>query len=253
MRRDLVHCMRVILLGAFLLCCGLLSDGNRAFKGQDTTETEKLFQISTLKALLSGAYDGEMPVGELKKHGDFGIGAADRLDGELIALDGQFYRFDVMEKAIPVSDLMKIPFAVVTFFEEDDSQTIMDGPFDFSAIKKCIDAMITNKDMFYAIRITGTFESLATRSMPAQKKSYAKLDEIIAKEQEIRDFKNLEGTMVGFWYPRYVGGIHVPGYHFHFITKDRKQGGHVLDCRLIVGEIQVDRKAKIHIELLEQS
>ena len=125
------------------------------------------------------------------------------------------------------------------------------GPIDFSTFRKSLDALITNKDFFYAIRIKGEFESLVFRSVPAHKKLHRKLDEVLINEQKVRDYRNLKGTIVGFWYPRYVGGINVPGYHFHFITKDRKRGGHVLDCRLINGEVLIDRTPKIHIELLK--
>lgn len=241
----------MFLLVVSFLCSGFLLAENRPFVGQDSHKRETLFQISTMNALLSGAFDGEMTIGELKKHGDFGIGATDKLNGEMIALDGEFYRFNVFRQAFPVSDSMKTPFAAVTFFDGDESLVIENGPIDFSTFRKSMDAMITNKDIFYAIRIKGEFESLVIRGVPAQKKPYRKPDEVFKNEQKIINFHNLKGTMVGFWYPRYVGGINVPGYHFHFITKDRKRGGHVLDCRLINGEILIDRIRKIHIELLK--
>ena len=248
---NLAYRRIMFLLGVSFLCGGFFLAENRPFVGQDSPDRETLFQISTMNALLAGAFDGEKTIGELKKHGDFGIGATDKLDGEMIALDGEFYRFNVLGQASPVSDFMKTPFAAVTFFDGDESLAIENGPIDFSTFRKSMDAMITNKDIFYAIRIKGEFESLVIRGVPAQKKPYRKLEEVLRNRQKITDFHNLKGTMVGFWYPRYVGGINIPGYHFHFITKDRKRGGHVLDCRLINGEIRIDRTRKIHIELLE--
>lgn len=241
----------MFLLGVSFLCGRFFLAENRPFIDQESPDRETLFQISTMNALLAGAFDGEKTIGELKKQGDFGIGAIDRLDGEMIALDGEFYRFNVLGQASPVSDFIKTPFAAVTFFDGDESLVIENGPIDFSTFRKSMDAMITNKDIFYAIRIKGEFESLVIRGVPAQKKPYRKLGEVLKDEQQIKDFHNLKGTMVGFWYPRYVGGINIPGYHFHFITKDRKRGGHVLDCRLITGKIWIDRTRKIHIELLK--
>ncbi|HBV96348.1 MAG TPA: hypothetical protein DEF36_04835 [Desulfotomaculum sp.] len=41
----------------------------------------------------------------------------------------------------------------------------------------------------------------------------------------------------------------VPGYHLHFISADRKHGGHLLDCRLAEGIIQVDRSEDFHMML----
>ena len=40
--------------------------------------------------------------------------------------------------------------------------------------------------------------------------------------------KDVEGTMVGFYSPNYIGALNVPGLHLHFISKDHKMGGHVL-------------------------
>ena len=58
-------------------------------------EPHVLFQASTIAALLEGAYDGDLSFAELAEHGDLGLGTLDGLDGEMIALDGRFYRADV--------------------------------------------------------------------------------------------------------------------------------------------------------------
>lgn len=47
-----------------------------------------LYQVSTINALLEGIYDGDTSYGELKQHGDFGIGTFSGLDGGMIELDG---------------------------------------------------------------------------------------------------------------------------------------------------------------------
>ena len=54
-----------------------------------------LFQASTIAALLDGAYEGDLTFAELAEHGDLGLGTLNGLDGEMIALDGRFYRADV--------------------------------------------------------------------------------------------------------------------------------------------------------------
>lgn len=50
-----------------------------------------IYQTSTMLALLDGLYDGVVAFEELQKHGDFGIGTFDQLNGEMIAFDGEFY------------------------------------------------------------------------------------------------------------------------------------------------------------------
>ncbi|MBM3118749.1 MAG: acetolactate decarboxylase [Chloroflexi bacterium] len=78
-----------------------------------------LFQVSTIEALSKGVYDGDVSFKDLKKHGDFGIGTFDGLDGEMVALAGEFYQIKADGKAYAVEDTMVTPFAIVTFFEPD--------------------------------------------------------------------------------------------------------------------------------------
>ena len=65
-------------------------------------EPHVLFQASTIGALLDGAYDGDLSFAELAEHGDLGLGTLNGLDGEMIALDGRFYRADVEGAIHPV-------------------------------------------------------------------------------------------------------------------------------------------------------
>ena len=58
-------------------------------------EPHVLFQASTIGALLDGAYEGDVTFAELAEHGDLGLGTLNGLDGEMIAVDGSFYRADV--------------------------------------------------------------------------------------------------------------------------------------------------------------
>src|SRR5215208_165483 len=60
--------------------------------GAETREPHSIFQTSTLDALLGGAYDGDVTFADLALRGDLGLGTLDGLDGEMIALDGAFYR-----------------------------------------------------------------------------------------------------------------------------------------------------------------
>ena len=62
-----------------------------------------LFQASTIGALLDGAFDGDLSFAELAEHGDLGLGTLNRLDGEMIALDGEFFRADVDGAVSPIA------------------------------------------------------------------------------------------------------------------------------------------------------
>jgi acetolactate decarboxylase len=36
-------------------------------------------------------------------------------------------------------------------------------------------------------------------------------------------------AVAGFFLPKFTGGINVQGYYLHFISAERKKGGHILD------------------------
>ena len=210
-------------------------------------DQDTLFQISTINALLDGEYTGAMTFGELKKHGTFGLGTVDALDGEMIGLEGKFYQIKTDGVAYPVPDSMTTPFAVVTVFEADKTLPSQDT-MDYEGLKDYLDEAIPDKSIFYAVKIEGTFPYIKTRSVPKQEEPYPPLVEVV-KEQTIFEFHDIEGTIVGFRCPDSVKGVNVPGYHLHFITADRKAGGHLLACRLQDATIGIDYTSEFYMVL----
>jgi acetolactate decarboxylase len=190
-----------------------------------------------------------MTFGELKRHGDLGLGTFNNLDGEMIGLDGVFYQIKADGIAYPVDDLMKTPFAVVTFFESDKTKEI-DKPVNYEQLKLFLNSMLPTENIFYAFKIEGTFEYIKARSVPWQNKPYPPLVEIV-KNQPIFEFHDVKGTLVGFWFPDYMKGINVPGYHFHFITEDKRAGGHLLECQTENIRIGIDYTSNSYLSLPE--
>ena len=213
-------------------------------------ENDTLFQISTINALMNGAYKGEMTFGELKRYGDLGIGTFDGLDGEMIGLEGKFYQIKADGVAYSVPDSMTTPFAVVTPFEADKTVPMQDG-MDYEGLQRYLDELIPDNSIFYAVKIEGLFKYIKTRSVPRQKEPYPPLVEVV-KEQTIFEFHDIKGTIVGFRCPDSVKGINVPGYHLHFITADKKAGGHLLACQLQDGTIAIDFTSQFHLVLPQQ-
>jgi acetolactate decarboxylase len=64
-----------------------------------------------------------------------------------------------------------------------------------------------------------------------------------------RELGPIDGTIVGFWSPPYASGLEVAGYHFHFLTDDRRAGGHVLDCAGHELRAQIQMEGSVHIAL----
>jgi acetolactate decarboxylase len=72
-----------------------------------------------------------------------------------------------------------------------------------------------------------------------------------AAGEQTFSFENVIGTLVGFWSPRYASTLTVPGYHLHFLSNDRRMGGHVLDCRGDGLVAQVQHEADLRVSLPE--
>jgi len=210
-------------------------------------EHHVLFQASTIGALLEGAYDGDLSFAELAEHGDFGLGTLNGLDGEMIAIDGRFYRADVDGEVGEVEASARTPFAVVTRFEPAIDRRL-DGPLDHETLLARLDTLIPPGAASCAVRLDGCFELVRARSVPRQRPPYQPLTEVVA-EQHVFELEDVEGTMLGFRFPDYVEGIEVSGYHLHFISADRRRGGHVLGSRSSRLWARLDPSNDLHIEL----
>jgi acetolactate decarboxylase len=206
-----------------------------------------IFQTSTITALSGGVFEGDLSVGELKKMGDFGLGTFNGLDGEMIELDGKVYQIRDDGVAYPVKNSMKTPFSAVTFFDTDRRINVR-GPLDCGKLENVIDKFLPTKNIFYAIKVSGLFENVKARSISEQHQPFPSLAQALKGETTF-ELHSVKGTLVGFRFPSYVNGLNVPGYHFHFLTDDRKAGGHVLECNAQDVKVDVDYSSQLNIKL----
>ncbi len=210
-------------------------------------EPHVLFQASTIGALLDGAYDGDLSFGELAEHGDLGLGTLNGLDGEMIALDGEFFRADVDGRIRRVGEEERTPFAVVTRFTPTVEETL-EGPLSHADLLSRLDRLTGEGASSCAVRLDGEFESVRARSVPRQSPPYRPLTEVVA-DQHVFELSATRGTMLGFRFPAYVEGIEVAGYHLHYISEDRSRGGHVLDSQALSLRARIDPSDDLHVEL----
>lgn len=206
-----------------------------------------IFQASTITALSGGVFEGDLSVGELRKMGDFGLGTFNGLDGEMIELDGKVYQIRDDGIAYPVTNSMKTPFSVVTFFDTDRRINVR-SPLDCDRLEKVIDKFLPTKNIFYAIKISGLFENVKARSISEQYEPFPSLTQALKGETTF-ELHSVKGTLVGFRFPSYIYALNVPGYHFHFLTDDRKAGGHVLECKAQDVKADVDYSSQLNIKL----
>jgi acetolactate decarboxylase len=200
-----------------------------------------------MAALLDGVYDGDVTFAEIAKHGDFGLGTFNQLDGEMVAVEGQFYRLRADGTATPVDPQETTPFAQVTFFSTDTTHRL-DGPVQRAALEAFIDTLTASKNLFYAIRVDGRFQEVHTRTVAKVEQPYPAFVEA-TRHQATMTFTNVHGTLIGFRTPDYAQGLGVAGYHLHFLTEDRTGGGHVLDFTLDKATVQISAQADVHLNL----
>src|SRR5262245_42834931 len=217
-------------------------------------EPHVLFQASTVGALIDGAFEGDVTLGELAEQGDIGLGTLNHLDGEMILVDGVFYRADIEGRTHEVGPGEKTPFAVVTNLQATLTLQLEQRLTQEELLAR-LDAEFADRAPrdapSWAVRVDGRFESVKVRSVPRQEPPYRKLTEVVA-DQHVFEISPVAGTIVGFRFPDYVEGIEVAGYHLHFISDDRSRGGHVLDFAADSVAAQLDPSSELHVELPPQ-
>ena len=202
------------------------------------TSRHRAYQVSTSAALVQGVYQGAVSSRTLLANGDFGLGTFEHLDGEMVVLDGNIYQVHGDGNVQLRQDDFRVPFAVVSKFQPDEFFEVP-AVSSLKELARICDGRRESDNLFYALRVDGTFERMHTRAVKATSEGTGLV--AAAERQPEFNFRDIEGTLVCIWSPSYSSSFSVPGYHFHFISKDRSKGGHVLDCsaKSLLGQIQV--------------
>lgn len=218
-----------------------------------TATAESIYQVALLQSLAQGYFDGSMTVGNLKTHGDTGIGTFDGLNGEMIVLDGVVYQAIGDGSVVVSADDETVPFSNVTFFEEDISLPLS-RMADMASLQATLNEVVKEHgaNLFYMVKIPGTFSFIKVRSEFKQEKPYRNLDVALAADQNEFDFENIRGTMVGLYCPDYMGDLNSVGWHFHFLTEDLAQGGHVLQVSVDEATALLDATSGFELFLPEE-
>jgi len=223
----------------------------RSVQTSAVTVDDALVQFSLVAALASGDYSGGAPLVDVLASGDFGVGTFNRLDGEMIVLDGKVYQA-LADGAVRAADLDgTTPFAAVTFFNEDGRiENLAAATLD--DLDEQLDRKLPRRNTPYALRVDGEFAEVSLRSVAAQSPPFQPLIDVV-KHQVTRQHRSVRGTLVGLRCPAWVGTLNVAGYHWHFLSDDRKVGGHVLACEFRDGTLRFDECTSIVIRLPQSS
>jgi acetolactate decarboxylase len=205
-----------------------------------------LFQVSTAGALVEGIYRGAMTIAELRAHGNLGLGTFDSLDGEMVVLDSRFFQVRSDGTVNEVDDSVRSPYAVLTMFDPEPPAVLGDCS-TLAELHARLNGLRTSDNIFYAIRIDGDFDYVRTRAVARTAEGVPLIEAAI--HQPEFELSHLCGTLVGFWSPRYVKTLTVPGYHLHFLSEDRTAGGHLLECAGRGLVAQIERESNLRLAL----
>lgn len=213
-------------------------------------DRENLSQVALLQSLAQGYFGGTVTVKDLRAMGDIGIGTFEGLNGEMIVLDGTVYQALGDGKVVVAPDKEIIPFANVTFFDNDVSIKLSNIA-DKAAFEKILNQAVKEQgeNSFYMVKLHTEFPSILFRSEYGSSKPYPTLVEALKGKQTEFSHQNIKGTLVGLYCPSYMGELNSVGWHFHFISDDRKHGGHILELAIKDGEAQLDKTDKFSMVL----
>jgi len=206
---------------------------------------DSLYLCAPVNALVEGIYEEKIPLQELKRHGDFGLGTFNHLDGEMVLLDGQVYQICGNGQVNRITDdSVLTPFAAVTFYHPLSHENLA-KEMPYESFLDWLGALLPSPNIFYAIRIDGTFSRMRARSVPRQE-NYRPLAEA-ATGQSLFHWQDIQGTLAGFFTPSFLPSVSVPGLHLHFLSDDHGRGGHLLEC--VPTEVRVGVQMIYHLEL----
>jgi acetolactate decarboxylase len=213
---------------------------------KDERGTNSVYLSAPVNAMLKGFYEENTTLGDLKKHGDFGLGTFNNLDGEMVMLDGLIYQLRADGKTYSVADHVQTPFACVTFYRPSIVEEITEN-LDFSAFNALLNRLLPSDNMLYAIRIEGLFRQMKVWSV-TRHDNYQPLAED-EQHHPVFEYKNINGVLAGFYTPKFIRALNFPGFHLHFLTADREYGGHLLECETEHVQIGIQFVHRLKLDL----
>lgn len=211
-----------------------------------TTQPPALYLCSPVNAIVEGLYEQKIGFADLLQHGDFGLGTFDQLDGEMVLLDGEVFQIDASGAVNRIGLDALTPFACVTFFRPMTEDAIAE-PLSWDAFQRRLESLMPSPNIFYALRIEGLFEQVRARSVPRTENYRPLVD--AAGAQSTFEFRQVRGTLAGFYTPAFMSSLSVPGIHLHFLSEDRTRGGHLLECRPAGVKVGVQFLSRLELSL----
>lgn len=226
--------MRIKLLLLILCCC---SATLRAQTIPADDRNNLLFTAGVGAGLIGGLYDGFLSYGKLKEHGDFGLGAPDKLDGEIVVFRGHVYQTRHTGLTTETDNRQLTSFSMVNFFRPDTT-VMLRNVTDKNTLFRLLDSLLPNANGMYAIHVSGMFRYMKTRAFPpVTAGQHTPLADMLSKQQFF-EFRARKGDLIGYRLPVFMDNTNISGYHFHFLAEEKNAGGHLIDLQ--AGDLLVE-------------
>lgn len=164
----------------------------------------------------------------------------------MVMLDGVIYQLHADGKTYRVDDNVQTPFACVTFYSPSVVEEIEEN-LDFNEFNAILNRLLPSDNMLYAIRVEGLFKQVKVWSV-AKQNNYQPLVED-EKNRPTFEYKNIIGVLAGFYTPKFIRALNFPGFHMHFLTIDRKYGGHLHECQTERIQIGIQFIQRLNLDL----
>jgi len=216
-------------------------------------EPNHIYQFSLLTALMAGISTHGIPVSQISTSAgsgeSLGLGTFAMMDGELVHLNGVTYqlRADGTVREAAPDDIL--PFLMITHFAPTKFFTNVDLTSK-DALHDLMGETFPHCDqLFVSYRVTGHFKYLKVRTVRGQSYAGQPLSEL-GETQQVFEIKDTSGIVVGFRSPMAWQGLPVAGEHMHFLSDDRKRGGHILALETAKGvKVEAALVKNLHVEL----
>lgn len=210
----------------------------------------EIYQYSLLSALMAGVANSGIPASNLSGYTQ-GLGTFANIEGELILLDGTVYQLKSDGSVHKVAPDDQIPFVMATNL--DPTSTFKTKLINKEALhQKLAETFVGSKNLFIAYRVASVdkkgWRRVKVRTVGGQQYMGQPLSEL-GDTQRVFVYEDISGEIVGFSSPLNWQGVSVAGEHMHFLSSDRKYGGHVLGLEANEVEVQASVVSNLHIDL----
>lgn len=189
-----------------------------------------IYSFSSISALVKGDYYPNFNCKEILSKGNFGLGTFEGLNGELILIKNNVYQLVDNTNITLCEGDEKIPFACVCDFDYRNFDVKFSN-INKKELEEKLLSLIDSKNFVQAFYGKAKFKKIFSRTVRKQEKPYKEMAEIINSQSEL-EIENIDAELVAFYTPSIFSKIGVEGFHWHYLSTDKKYGGHVFDMEI---------------------